>query len=413
MFLSCCLAFLAAGIQAQTDWARYRVWVLNEKAAKVLTDSPLTLFSEQVTLGGTDVVVGPGELPVLWRLGLPYEWVSNLPRADAWRHAVARESDTYHTAYLRLDGIIAQMEQWRTANPGIVTRQQIGLSVENRPIWSYRIYTGQGAPANSIVIHGGIHAREWISPPVAMYLADMMIRMANTSAIHRAALARTALYVIPVLNPDGYEFTWTTNRFWRKNRRRNNSSTFGVDLNRNFSVGFGGSGSSGNPASDTYRGPSAFSEPETRALRDHVAANPPLIGYIDYHSFSQLVLWPWGYTTAVAPDDGRLRFFGDRLESALDDVGLSYRTGPAAATLYVASGVTIDYFYATYGAMAYCIELRDTGTFGFLLPADQIWPTQQENWAGFERFFMDMAGPIPVADTPDPEEREAPRGSVG
>lgn len=406
--LSAMLAVVTAS--AQTEWARYRVWVQSDKDAYTLSNSSLALFSDSVTMGATDVVVGPGELPKLWKLGLPYEWVGGLPRADAWRNAVARDLDTYQTAYLRLDPIIALYEQWRAANPNIVTRQQIGTTINNRPIWSYRIYTGAGTPKNSVLIHGGIHAREWISPAVVLYLTDMMIQRARLSAIHNAALSRTALYVVPVLNPDGYEYSWTNNRYWRKNRRPNGGTSYGVDLNRNFSTAWGGPGSSGSSTSDTYRGPSAFSEPETRALRDHVAANPPLIGYIDYHSYSQLVMWPWSYSTAITPDDARLAFYGTRLENALDAVGLSYGTGPGGATLYVASGVTDDYFYATYNTNAYCIELRDTGTYGFVLPADQIWPTQQENWAGFERFFLDLAAPIHVSGVTTPGNGQAPDG---
>ena len=354
-----------------------------------MTDSTLLLFSDNVTLGFTDVIAGPEHHKELNRLGLPYFFVQELPAPDEW--AGAQGGGDYRTAYLRLSEIIAQYEQWRQETPVWVTRINAGTSWEGRPVWVYRLREpSTPIPPRSVVIQAGIHAREWISPAIAMHLFNNLRELAQTSILHRWLINEVEVCVFPVLNPDGYEYTWTTNRLWRKNRR-NNGSSYGVDLNRNYSVGFGGSGSSSNPSSDTYRGPSAFSEPETRAVRDFVATLPNLVGFIDYHSYGQLILWPWGYTTNSPPDWVELdrigRLMKEHVESAY---GVQYREGQTSRTLYLASGVSNDWAYGVYRVPGMSIELRDTGSFGFLLPPDQIRATQHENYLAFEAYLLDL-----------------------
>jgi len=202
----------------------------------------------------------------------------------------------------------------------------------------------------------------------------------------------TAFYIVPSFNPDGYEYSWTNNRLWRKNRRNNGGGAFGVDINRNFSKGWGlNSGSSGSPSSDTYRGPSAFSERESAALRDFMNTMPPIDAMIDFHSYGQHVLYPWGYTETPAPGDAWLAATGTAMEHAIEGVwGSSYDSGQTSTTLYLVSGKGPDYIYDRWNTAAYTIELRDTGEFGFLLPEDQILPTAQEAWAGVQELVRRM-----------------------
>lgn len=381
---------LAVGLFADGSvYVRYRVFVPDDSAAQRLTDSSLPLFSDNVTLGFTDVIAGPEHQKELNRLGLPYFFVETLPPLDRW--SGAQSGGDYRTSYLRLDQIIAQFEQWRQETPVWVTRVNAGTSWEGRAVWVYRLREpSTPIPPRSVVIQAGIHAREWISPAVAMHLFNNLRQLAQTSILHRWLINEVEVCVFPVLNPDGYEYTWTTNRMWRKNRR-NNGSSYGVDLNRNYSVGFGGAGSSGNPSSDTYRGPSAFSEPETRAVRDFVATLPNLVGFIDYHSYGQLILWPWGYTTNVPPDREELDRIGRLVEQHVESAyGTDYRQGQTSVTLYLASGVSNDWAYGVYRVPGLAIELRDRGTFGFNLPPDQIRPTQHENYLAFEAYLLDL-----------------------
>lgn len=391
------LAALAASFvsaAAQTGWSRYRVYVDTDEQAQRVADCGLGLFSEQVSLGATDVIVGPNQLPELWALRLDHKFVSVLPDADAWRDVVRPQIDDYRYFYLDYANMIAQYELWRTANPSLVSRQQIATSWGNRAVWAYRISnqkTSSSQVANVVII-GGIHAREWISPSICMYFADNLIDRIKNDPAYANLMRRVAVYIVPSLNPDGYVYTWTNDRYWRKNRRNNGNGTRGVDLNRNYATGWGGAGSSGNTNSETYRGPSPMSEPENQGLRNLVQSLPNVAGFIDYHSYSQLIMWPWGYQSALCPDDALHRFIGDRMQAAIfNHSGMVYEDGPINTTIYPASGTTVDWFYSPMGAISMTVELRDTGQYGFLLPENQILPTQEENWQAFQSFLFDVA----------------------
>jgi murein tripeptide amidase MpaA len=383
------LVLLGAPLTA-SDWARYRVFVPNHAAAQRLADSSLNLFSDNITLGFTDVIVGPNDGKELFSLGLPAFFVQSLQAPD--QRTYSQGSGDYRSEYLTFAQIIQKYEEWRLANPTWVTRQQVGTSWEGRPIWVYRLREpSTPVPVRSVILQGGIHAREWISPAVVMHLFNQLRQLAQTSILHRWLINEVEVCVFPVLNPDGYVYTWTTDRFWRKNRR-NNGNSYGVDLNRNYSKGWGGAGSSGNPSSSTYRGPSPFSEPETQAVRNFAATLPNFVGFIDYHSYGQYILWPWGYTTNPPPDRDEFDRIGRALEQAVErPFGTDYRQGQTSTTLYLASGASNDWAYNDYGALGFAIELRDQGTYGFELPASQIRPTQDENYFAFETFLLELA----------------------
>jgi murein tripeptide amidase MpaA len=239
-----------------------------------------------------------------------------------------------------------------------------------------------------VVINAMQHAREWITPPVVLYFAYRLVAEYPTNTQARDALDRLEVYVVPVVNPDGYVFTHTTNRLWRKNRRYIgrvfNQPVYGVDLNRNWSYGWGGPGSSGQPWSDTYRGSAPFSEPETYWLSRWMLSLPTLRAHVDVHSYSQLILWPWGYTTDRAPFDGVFERVGLAMQTAIQSVhGQFYIAGPIAPTLYTASGGMTDWVFGARGALSFTYELRDTGQNGFLLPPDQILPNCEEVYPAF------------------------------
>ena len=396
-----CVLALAAWSAAQDSWARYRVLVRNAEEAQRVSDCELGLFSEQVSIPETDLIVGPQEQYKLWALQLPYTKISDLPNPYGWNRLPRPRTINYRTAYYRYDEIIGQYEEWRAQFPQYVTRQQIGSSIQGRPIWAYRISRSpvvSTSVRHVFMVNCGIHAREWISPAVGLHVFRQLIDSQingftdfTTNFSLRTMLRNADYYFIPVHNPDGYEYTWTTNRMWRKNRRQNTSTTFGVDLNRNFGTGWGGAGSSGNPSSDTYRGTAAFSEPESRAIRDHVNRIGKLSAFIDFHSYGEYILWPWGYTLDLAPGDAWLRASGLAMKTAIAaQHGHQYTAGPTASTLYLASGGTKDWYYAQFDAASYTVELRDTGQNGFLLPASQIFDTQNEAWAGFKALALRM-----------------------
>lgn len=379
---------------ADSGWSRYRLFVRDKFEAQRVTDCSLGLFSEDVVIGETDVIVGPNDVHELLRLQIPFTFVSTLPNPEGWDQG-APDAIDYRNQYFRYNDILSQYEEWRAQNPQRITREQIGTSWGNRPIYAYRIDTpGRDPITKSLVIICGIHAREWISPSVGMHLFERMKTVLTRPASVGPSMVGglrlpkgIAYYFIPVLNPDGYEYSWTNNRYWRKNRRNNGNGSYGVDLNRNFSTGWGGSGSSGTPSSETYRGPSAFSEPETNGFRNWLATIPLLVGFIDFHSYGQYVLWPWAYTSSLPPGDAWLRATGYAMRDAIYGVnGKTYTAGPSSTTLYISSGSSKDYTYDEFEAASYSIELRDEGQYGFVLPENQIRPTQDEAWAGYLKF---------------------------
>jgi hypothetical protein len=185
-----------------------------------------------------------------------------------------------------------------------------------------------------------------------------------------------SLWIVPVVNPDGYQYSWSDKRYWRKNRRNG----VGVDLNRNFSVGWGGDGSSKSERSEVYRGPYAFSEPESAALRD-LALREKVKLHVDFHTYGQLILYPWNYTKTPAPERDRFAGIGDRIASAIFAQHKVRYTLMPGVQLYAAAGTMTDWAYGEAKALSYTIELRPKGGSGFVLPPSEIRPTCDEGLA--------------------------------
>nr|XP_011722159.1 carboxypeptidase A4 isoform X4 [Macaca nemestrina] len=176
------------------------------------------------------------------------------------------------------------------------------------------------------------------------------------------------------------------NRLWRKTRSLNpGSSCVGADPNRNWNASFAGKGASDNPCSEVYHGPHANSEVEVKSVVDFIQKHGNFKCFIDLHSYSQLLMYPYGYSAKKAPDAKELDKVARRAAKALASVsGTEYQVGPTCTTVYPASGSSIDWAYDNGIKFAFTFELRDTGTYGFLLPANQIIPTAEETWLGLK-----------------------------
>jgi len=212
-------------------------------------------------------------------------------------------------------------------------------------------------------------------------------------------LEESELHLIPFVNPDGFKYTWTSDRMWRKNRSPNTGSTCaGTDLNRNYNDHWNGGGSSANPCSETFMGRAAASEIEVQITSRYFQSIPPVLGAIDWHSYSQLVLRPYGWTSSDTPDEARLKQIGDSFSAAVLGVHGTRFTSQKAIQLYVTSGTARDWFYGKeasdgnrgYRAAGYTIELRDTGNYGFQLPPNQIIPQGQEIVPAVKSFMLTL-----------------------
>ncbi|KAG0065629.1 Carboxypeptidase A4 [Linnemannia elongata] len=238
----------------------------------------------------------------------------------------------------------------------------------------------------AIVIHGGQHAREWIGPAVVSYIAkELILGYGNSKKITRL-VDQFEFTIVPVLNVDGYAYTWEHNRMWRKNRQPT-SIPFcpGIDPNRNWGYKFATGGSSANPCSDAYHGSEAFIAKEPKMIADYILKKENVVGYIDFHSYSQLWMTPFGADCSKIPkDDEDIMEAGMGAAKALKDVhGKKFAVGSVCKIIYQASGGSLDWTYAEGGVKySYAVELRDTGRHGFLLPEDEILPSSEETFAG-------------------------------
>ncbi|XP_075720104.1 carboxypeptidase B [Rhinoderma darwinii] len=282
--------------------------------------------------------------------------------------------------YNDLDTINAWSANIAAQNPGLLSRSQIGSSYEGRPIYLLKVGKS-GANKKAVFIDCGFHAREWVSPAFCQWFVKEAINSYGSDAQFTSLLNNLDFYVLPVLNVDGYSYTWTTNRMWRKTRSANiNSSCVGTDPNRNFNAGWCTAGASAKPCDETYCGTAPESEKETKALANFIRANLSSIkAYLTIHSYSQMLLFPYSYTYSLAKDHTELNNVAQGAVSALTALyKTKYTYGAGGATIYLAAGGSDDWAYDAGVKFSYTFELRDTGRYGFALPESQIKATCEE-----------------------------------
>jgi murein tripeptide amidase MpaA len=365
------------------------------------------VWSCRIGPGPLDVQVTPAQRDALEAAGFATEMRIPDVQAllDAERAQIAqaqRDRDAaWFSTFRTLTEIHTRLDYYQATYPALATAFTAGQTLQGRPIRGVRI-TGPDQPGNprsarpAVLFNSCQHAREWATPMTAMWIADRLIEDYATDARLRDLVDRCEVIVIPVVNCDGYEFTWLpNNRLWRKNRRDNGDGTFGVDPNRNWGYQWGGEGASTSTNSETYRGTGPFSEPETQVMRDFMTANPHLRAHIDIHSYSQLILTPWSYTAADCPDRAIFRRVEADMASSIRAVhGRTYVAGPTYTTIYPASGGALDWTYGDRGMLGSSIEVRDTGSYGFVMPAAEIIPNAQENFEGAFTLALYAASPL-------------------
>jgi murein tripeptide amidase MpaA len=303
----------------------------------------------------------------------------------------------------QLDSLSSLLATWF---PTYFTRFQLPeVSVQGRPVFALRLRAGGGGERRGVLVVGGTHARELMNPDAILELAvDLFVSHANgidivyggmrwAASDIKVILESLDLWLVPCMNPDGRIHSMTVDALWRKNRRDNpGTSCDGVDLNRNFDVlwGVAQGQTSCSPCSEVYCGPSAFSEPETRNIKDLLDTHR-VDCFVDVHSYSELILWPWGHapnqtvdaseqfttlangTCAPIPVPGyqeyipardlqRFQSVGSRIRDAIAAVrGRLYTNEPGVA-LYATTGTQSDYAYSRHIANS---RLRKTYGFTF------------------------------------------------
>lgn len=391
---------LGADAGPYADSALVRVSASSVSQQLAVSSLGMTMMGESQRLDGVgEYLANAGERAALDAAGVAYEIVRDDVQAfvDAQNARLEtravwgvdpqpRGTDTFFQEFRDLSELYGFIDDLAAAHPGLISEEIIGQSVQGRDIKAYTISGAGDADAKpTLIFNSGAHAREWISPMTVLYMMRGLVEGYGGNAEITGLLDGVSFRIAPMMNPDGYLYTWSNERFWRKNRRNNGDGTFGVDWNRNFATGWGGPGADSFSDGETYRGPSPFSEPETRALRDYTLSVPNPAFHIDYHSFSQLVLYPRGYsdTPIPEPDLGIHRTLAEAYAGTIASVsGFDYLPIPGNE-LYIASGIATDWHYEAAGVFSFTVELRplDGGLGGFAPEPSQILPCAEENFA--------------------------------
>ncbi len=417
------LPTLAVGEQVRyDDWKIVRAVPESQEQIDQIHELGIRLFSDYEGVGPVDYLVPPEALEGLEALGVQYDVRNDnvqktIDAERAWIEAEGRvdpRDPSWYLAYKDFDQIVAKLNTLVADYPDLCTLMDIGDTLQGRDIWCLRI-SGPGADKPAVLFNGTQHAREWISPMTVMWIAENLCDQYATDPQIQALVNGVEFFIVPVVNADGYEYSWDYDRMWRKTRRNVGSGCYGVDPNRNWAEGWGGNGSSGYPCDETYRGPSPFSEPCTAALRDFFIANPQIVSNIDYHSYSQLILSPYGYTPDYPPDHDTFMFLNEQMHDEILAVhGETYAYGPIYHSIYPASGGSVDWCYGDQGVFSFTIELRPESAWegGFELPPEQIIPTCEENWPAalflsqwsMSDLMLDFPNGLPARLIPDTPE---------
>jgi hypothetical protein len=335
--------------------------------------------------GSIHVLLDASELAAVEALGIePQPLASRGPNGAAGVANAPPGLGDYHT-YAET---IAEMTSYVAAHPAIARLDTIGVSLEGRLILGVKIsdQVGVDEAEPEVLVVGCHHARELMSVELPLYLMRRLLDGYGSDPLLTSLVDTREIWIVPIVNPDGYVYVQSNSggqpdNWWRKNRRPNGDGSFGVDLNRNygFNWGYDDLGSSPTPSSDVYRGAGPFSEPETAAIRDFMAAHAFKIS-ASFHSYGDLFLYPWGFGAIDTPDNPIFAAFGDSV--ALQN---GYQAGnPKNNAIYVTNGDMDDWAYGNTSLkpklFGFTFELNTFEQGGFY-PSDTLIPaTCALNW---------------------------------
>lgn len=310
------------------------------------------------------------------------------------------QDSEYHT-YAQT---VAELKALAGKAPDIASVFSIGKTVQGRDIWALRLSPDAKGDAPSkfpgAAFIGEHHAREHLSNEVPLRLAGRLVDNRTDPEVARL-LASRDIVIVPTLNSDGAEYDVTGDKYHmhRKNMRDNGDGSFGVDLNRNYGFHWGEGGASADTGDDTYRGPAAFSEPETQAVKAYLEAHANIKVLLSYHTFSELVLYPWGHTDAPIDDQAALKAY----QVMAGEMGrMTGYTPEQSSALYIASGDLTDWSWGARGIFSFTFEMMPKSMWdgGFYPGAAAIATSVQLNWRPM-LYLIDLADdPRRVAKDP-------------
>ena len=384
-------------------YSRVRIFARTPDDMQTLQQRGIDIEHYQGKVGEyIEVEISQNDVQQLRASGIPYSvTIANMDEYYARRPTATSAELEVSKAILRQNGItsftygsmggfhtyaqvVQKLDSMKMQYPNLITaKESIGVSWEGRTLWAVEISDNPGVtePGEAVVYFDGLHhAREPEGMECLMYYMSWLLDNYGTDPEATYLVNNRRIVFVPITNPDGYVYNQSTNPSgggsWRKNRR-NNGGSYGVDLNRNYGYqwGYDNSGSSPTASSDTYRGPSAFSEPETRAVRDFASTLHPSIGF-SMHSYEGRYLNPWGYTDTPAGYEYYAEFASDFSRQN------GYLYGTVMQMLaYTSNGTTRDYFHHDLNCLMWTPEV---GGSGFWPAQSEIIPVAQENLLGLK-----------------------------
>ena len=344
---------------------------------------------------------------------------------DAGGRAPKRRADNFSAVTVEgrfhsYEEALGEITEIAQSNPQIARLVNLGQSYEGRQIFALKITTDPSVDDSSkpdVLITGGHHGREWISVEPPIYFAKQLTSGYATDDAIRHLVDNLRIWIVPILNPDGLTYSQgSTNeqtdpiRMWRKNRRPISDgecgSSVGVDLNRNYDFQWrltgdedcpkttDDVGGSDDPNNEIYRGPRPNSEPEVKAvetLMDDPARH--FRALLDYHNYSQLILYPWGYQPHPAADQRQLAELSEKMSAEIFARFRKRYAPQQAIDLYATTGSSIDYAYGLHDVAApFVIEMRPSCC-KFNVAESEIAEINEENWGGARAVLDWSAGP--------------------
>nr|WP_239153221.1 M14 family zinc carboxypeptidase [Virgisporangium aliadipatigenens] len=343
---------------------------------------------DSIEHGRVYITATQSEVAAIQKLGFEVVALPDAGAAHATEgDATVQDFPPADSAYHNYAEMTAEINQIAAQHSNIANVRTIGTTYEGRNIVALKISDNVGTDEDEpeVLYNAHQHAREHLTVEMALYLANMYTDQYGTDSRVTNVVNSREIWIIPDVNPDGGEYDIATGsyRSWRKNRQPNSGGSFGTDLNRNWSYQWGCcGGSSGTQTSETYRGTAAFSAPESRVVRDFVLSRrvggvQQIKANIDFHTYSELVLWPFGYTTAnTAPglnadQEAVYRTWGQQMAAT------NGYTPEQASDLYITDGDIVDWMWGDQGIWSYTFEMYpgENSSQGFY-PPDEVIPAQ-------------------------------------
>ena len=409
------LATVAAAAETARDTETYKVFqVFDVRTRSAIAATGADIFE----VGHDYVLVGAtrGEAKAIERLGLKLE---RFETQEEFLEAFPPADSAYHD-YAEM---VAELEQAAFDHPDIFSLFSLGLAYEGRTVWAGKISDNVGTDEDEpeVLLTHHQHAREHLTVEMALYTLQILTDEYGIDPQITALVDGREIWIVFDVNPDGgeYDIETGTYRSWRKNRQPNAGSSYiGTDLNRNWGYKWGCcGGSSGSPSSSTYRGAAPFSAPETAVVRDFVDSRvvggvQQITVNIDFHTYGELILWPYGYTSADVPVDMTQDDHDALVAMGQAMAATNGYTPEQASDLYIADGTIKDWLYGAHRIFTYTFEMYPvTSGQGGFYPPDEVIPAETARNRAAVLYLLEQAACPYAVIGKQAEYCEAPPGA--